>query len=558
MQAIYNIAEICAQKGIIDFILSPGSRCAPLTISIARHPSITVKTISDERSAAFIAIGVAQQSKNLVGLLCTSGSAAFNYAPAVAEAYYQQIPILILTADRPPEWIDQLDGQTIRQNNIFGSHVKQSFSLPSNYNHSDEIWHIERIISEAINLSQEFPKGPVHINIPLREPLYPVSTDINFNKEVKIISHMEAEPMLLPYQWEILKEEFQKYSKILIVVGQSTFDQEFERLSKAFTEKYKIPLIADVISNLHEVGIHHQDIILSNNEESLLENLKPDLLISTGLSNISKNLKLFLRKNKPKAHWHIQQSGYVADPFQSLTKVISVKSNYFFKEAFHFFQSQDRDERFYYQWKSEEEKAKSKLNLLFNKSPFGEFEAIAEVLQALPNNSILHLANSMAVRYANIMGINKNVEVFANRGTSGIDGVISTAYGAALATDKIVSVITGDLAFFYDRNAFWNNYLPKNLRVILLNNHGGGIFRIIDGPNKQPELDEYFETHQPLNAAHLAEEFGIQYKLISTREELKIGLNEFLFPEQNIKILEIETDSKVNTNIFKEFKNLIK
>lgn len=154
MQPIFNIAEICARKGMRDMVLSPGSRCAPLTLAFVRHPDINTKTISDERSAAFIAIGIAQQTLLTTGLVCTSGSAAYNYAPAIAEAFYQQIPLLILTADRPPEWIDQLDGQTIKQESIYGKHVKASYSLPVDYSHPDSKWFIERTLSEAINLSQ--------------------------------------------------------------------------------------------------------------------------------------------------------------------------------------------------------------------------------------------------------------------------------------------------------------------------------------------------------------------------------------------------------------------
>ncbi len=189
LQPIFDIAELCALKGVTQAILCPGSRCAPLTLAFSRHNNFKVRSISDERSAAFIATGIAQQSRSPVVLVCTSGSAAYNFAPAVAEAFFQQIPLIIFTADRPKEWIDQYDGQTIRQENIFGVHVKKSFSLPEDYEHGDAIWYIHRSINEAINLSEEFPKGPVHINIPFREPLYPAKNEkVTFNKNLKVIS----------------------------------------------------------------------------------------------------------------------------------------------------------------------------------------------------------------------------------------------------------------------------------------------------------------------------------------------------------------------------------
>lgn len=171
-QAIYDIAEICAQHGIQNAVLCPGSRCAPLTLAFANHAAITCRTLSDERSAGFIGLGLAQQTHTPSVLVCTSGSAAYNFAPSVAEAFFQQIPLVVFTADRPAEWIDQWDGQTIRQENIFGGHVKRAYNLPSD-SHPDSVWHINRVVNEAIALAQTFPAGPVHINVPLREPLYP-------------------------------------------------------------------------------------------------------------------------------------------------------------------------------------------------------------------------------------------------------------------------------------------------------------------------------------------------------------------------------------------------
>ena len=188
LQPIYDIAELCAQKGVTQAVICPGSRCAPLTLALVRHGDITVRTFSDERSAAFIATGIAHETQAPALLLCTSGSAAYNFAPAIAEAYFQQLPLIVFTADRPKEWIDQHDGQTIRQPGIFGSHVKKSFTLPEDYGHPDAVWYLHRTVNEAINLANEEPKGPVHINVPLREPLYPVGSEkIAYSNNLKVI-----------------------------------------------------------------------------------------------------------------------------------------------------------------------------------------------------------------------------------------------------------------------------------------------------------------------------------------------------------------------------------
>jgi 2-succinyl-5-enolpyruvyl-6-hydroxy-3-cyclohexene-1-carboxylate synthase len=560
LQNIFNIAEICAQKEIRDIILSPGSRCAPLTLAFVRHPEIQTRTISDERSAAFIAIGISQQTKKTVGLVCTSGSAAYNYAPAVAEAYYQQIPLLILTADRPPEWIDQLDGQTIRQDGIYGKHVKKSYTLPVDHSHEDAKWEIERIVSEAINLTQEYPCGPVHINVPLREPLYP-SSEIKFEKNIKTISRIEEEKILSDNTWEELLKEYKGYSKVMIVAGQSDHDESLATLLNSFAIKNNVPVVGDIISNVSKENIINlHDVILSKKDEALHKNLAHDLFITFGKSVISKNLKLFLRKQKTK-HWHIQSAGYTSDTFQSLTKIIPVKPAYFFTQLYKKTNTHSQDKSYKELWLKEEKSAKEILKNFFNrKNSFNEFKAINEIIKNSPDHSILHLANSMPVRYANYIGLPEDktgIEVFANRGTSGIDGVISTAVGAALSTDKIVTVITGDMAFFYDRNALWNNYLPSNLRIVILNNHGGGIFRIIDGPNRQPELDEYFETKQMLLAGNTAKDHNLEYSFCKDEKSLESALKNFFSASSRSKIMEIETDSKTNTEVFQNFKKSI-
>lgn len=568
LQPIVNIAEICAQKGIKNFVLSPGSRCAPLTIALVRHPAIKTYTISDERSAAFIGLGIAQQTKNLVGLVCTSGSAGLNYFPAVAEAYYQEIPLLILTADRPPEWLNQQDGQTLHQYEVYGKHVKGSFQLTADYTHADSVWFIERTINEAINLANAFPQGPVHVNVPIREPFYPnINENVSFDKHVKIIENITSTKILSQEIWQTLTKLWEQFDKKLIVVGQHDFDPTLLKALKNLQESVKIPVIGDVLANIYPLptSIGGHDVFLMGKNEVLKQNLQPDLLITCGKSILSKNLKNFLRNSKPQQHWHIQMEGNVADSFQTLTHILPVKSNYFFQQILEEINLKNEiinEAQIDYcnLWRKEEGKAKQYLQQFFNPSSseiFSEFEAVKIVLDQLPESSILHLANSMPVRYANMIGLEKekNIEIFANRGTSGIDGSTSTAMGAALMTEKIVTLITGDVAFFYDNNAFWHNYLPKNLRIILLNNHGGGIFRILEGSGSQPELAEYFETSQKLTAENLAKSHGMSYFKVEDALSLQNTLNHFFEQKDQPQLLEITTESIKNTEIFKKFKS---
>lgn len=553
LQPILDLVSLCAQKGVHEAVLSPGSRCAPITLAFARHPDIHSRTISDERAAAFIALGMAQQLEKPVVLVCTSGSAAYNYAPAIAEAYFQQVPLLVITADRPAEWIDQWDGQTIRQREIFGKHVKRSFDFPDEYSHSDKVWHANRIANEAINLACQFPAGPVHINIPLREPFYPEADEtFDFSKPVRCIEHTQGINLLSDEQKRRFTEEIKAYQKILIVPGQQRPNENIQEALNLLSRHAGAVVVTDSISNMQsEETINFHDQFIAYPE--IQDQLAPDLIISFGKSIISKNLKLFLRKSKA-AHWQIQPAGDYPDTYQSMTKSIACQPLAFLQ----FLKAHARTDLDYIQtWKHWDNKVAQYLPELLQASEFGEYKALASCLKKIPASSKLHLANSMAVRYVNFLG-QRAQEIVANRGTSGIDGSNSTAVGCALTTKEPVTLVTGDLAFFYDRNAFWHNYSTANLRIILLNNHAGGIFRLIDGPSKQPELEEYFETKQNLDAASLAKEFGFQYHLAVDENSLEETLKDFYQKSTQTKILEIHSESVKNSEVLKTLKASLK
>ena len=555
LQPIFNLAEICARHGVEQVVLSPGSRCAPLTLAFARHPAIQVRTVTDERAAAFIGLGIALTTQRPVALVCTSGTAALNYAPAVAEAFYQNIPLLVLTADRPAEWIDQLDGQTIRQENIYGQHVKRSFSFPLDAPHPDAVLYGERLMSEALLLVQTYPAGPVHVNIPLREPFYPQPDEpITYQPQIKIIEEVTNQFGLTSQQAMALQEQLSKYRRILIVAGQQPYQPDLQAALQNFARQTGAVIVADIISNQQGLteAIRHHDVFLNGKTTLAGAELQPDLLITFGLSNISKNLKLFLRAFPPRAHWHLQPAGAVADPFQSLTRIIRCKPEAFFAAIL---PAAAHENIPYPQiWQAQEKLATHYLQDFLASGPFNEFAAFAGILNQLPADSMLHVANSMAVRYANIIGLKpgQRISVFANRGTSGIDGCTSTAVGTALSTSKITTLITGDLAFFYDRNGLWHNYLPANLRIVLLNNHAGGIFRLIDGPRQQPELAEFFETHQALDARQTAQDFKMQYFSCNNQTELDQALPAFW--AGGTGILEVFTDTQVNAAFFDQYR----
>ncbi|MBL7850726.1 MAG: 2-succinyl-5-enolpyruvyl-6-hydroxy-3-cyclohexene-1-carboxylic-acid synthase [Cyclobacteriaceae bacterium] len=558
--ALHQLADLCAAKGIEHVILCPGSRSAPLSLAFLRSGKFSCYTFSDERSAAFIGLGLAQQSGRPVVLVCTSGSAAYNFAPAIAEAYYQRVPVLVITADRPKEWIDQLDGQTIRQTKIFGEHVKRFAELPADFVHPDAEWFANRIGNELINLAQTFPQGPVHLNVPLREPLYPsVNEKAATGTPPRTITVSTHRPTLEESEWSNLLRTINQSRKILVVPGQMMpGDRLFNSLSN-FLGTHRWPVAGDILSNLHGLPgfAGHADTFLGQMPDKLKHNLKPDLLITFGNSLVAKNLKLFLRNFSPQAHWHLQPDGEAADTFKNLTRTIAVDPDYFFDELHRRVPDQQVSHRVYAEeWLQHDAQARTAVDTFFTAQDQGEFSLVYSLLRNLPDRCNLHLANSMSVRYANHVGLldnQRSIRVFSNRGTSGIDGCTSTSVGHALASPTPNILITGDQAFFYDRNAFWNNYPLPNLMVVVLNNHGGIIFNLIDGPSSLPEAEEFFITRQPLRAKALAQEFGYTYT-----EGMNPGWKDFFQPGGDVKIHELESSQSQNKSIFEAFRKHIK
>jgi 2-succinyl-5-enolpyruvyl-6-hydroxy-3-cyclohexene-1-carboxylate synthase len=576
-QSIYDLVETCSKKGVLHAVLCPGSRSAPLTLAFANHPNIKCFVVPDERSAAFVALGISQSTKLPVALVCTSGSAAYNFAPAVAEAFFSHVPLLVFTADRPPEMIDQMDGQTIRQKNLYGAHVKKYFELPVDENKTNA-WFVNRTINEAINMATSNGSGPVHINVPFREPFYPQANEAIVFNEGRIIEQITASRQLSAEQVAQLKTKWKSFKKILVVVGQSHYDLKVIAALQSLMKKIQIPIVGELLTNLHPVPnvIQHAELFLGQSPDELKETLRPELLITFGNSVLSKNVKLFLRKYPATQHWHIQPEGDYADTFQHLTTVLRCSPEFFFEhipatEAKETFRNQKQN-NYYQLWQAEEHRAIQAKLKYCGEVLGGEFNFVRTVMEHLPSRCNLHLANSMSVRYANLVSLSakqKGIHVFSNRGTSGIDGCTSTAVGHCLANEIPNILITGDMALLYDRNAFWHNYPIPNLRVAVLNNHGGIIFKMIDGPAGRHEVDEYFVTHQALTAKPLAHEFGMDYDLIhnskfkiaeseSGLKKWKNSIKHFFEFDGKPKILELESHQTKTVEEFNTLKTIMK
>lgn len=551
--AVRDLVEICSIKGIKHVIVAPGSRNAPLTISFNRHPKFTCHSIVDERCAAFFAMGLAQQLKEPVAICCTSGTAVLNFASAIAEAFYQKIPLLILTADRPPEWIGQMDGQTIKQSGIFSNYIKKSFDLPVDTGHADDRWYTQRIVSEAIESTLYPEAGPVHINLPFREPLYEV-TDYSNEPIPKVFATTKTLLELPISEIEKLQSSWSKYSKILIVTG---LLQPNDLLNKALDQLGKqnnVAILTETTSNVFGENFNRSiDRLIVAIEDEGTSLYQPELLITLGGPVVSKKIKAFLRKNKPQEHWHINASNDYVDTFQGLTNIIPLSPE---KILPHLIDGKANNSSYRESWLEKDHKLQGIFNSFLNDTEFCDLKAFELILDQIPNESVVQLANSTAVRYSNLFDqpSHKKLKCFSNRGTSGIDGTISTAVGSAKAKNELTTVISGDLSFFYDSNALWISPFPQNLKIIVINNKGGSIFRIIDGPAQLEELEPFFEVKHDLNAAYIAKTFGIDYYFCNEETKLKEHLNTVYNEKINsASLLEISTDNELNPEILKRY-----
>jgi 2-succinyl-5-enolpyruvyl-6-hydroxy-3-cyclohexene-1-carboxylate synthase len=564
LQPLTDLAEICYAHGMRHVVISPGSRSAALTLAFARHDGFKKHVVMDERSAGFIALGMAQQLNAPVVLICTSGSAAYNYAPAVAEAFFQQISLLILTADRPSEWIHQLDGQTIYQADIYGKHVKKSFTFPSDYTHQDARWMINRTANEAAILTESKPFGPVHINVPVREPFYPSEGErISVSQEVRVVRKTESEATLSVETWHDLLNAWDDFDRILIAGGQHRNSERLNNSLAKISEELDIPVLGDSLANQkgYPDFLTYQDVFLPH---ANTDNLRPDLLITYGLSFISKAFKQFLQKNPAIQHWHISEDSHLVDTFYSVTRQIPVSAEYFFENLFEkidyqlFVQGADPENDSSYKalWRQCDSKAGAILGqYLNNLSVLNDLTSVNLLINSIPDGAQLHIANSMPIRYVNALGNRvSKVEIFANRGTSGIDGCVSTAIGAAMITDQPVFLLVGDVAFLYDRNGLLIQSLPDNLKIVVLNNSGGNIFRMIDGPATLPELENYFETRHTFTAKRTSEDSHIAYFEADNMESLEDALTAFLQTDK-ISLLEVFTDPIENAKAWKGLKS---
>ncbi|MCB0447171.1 MAG: 2-succinyl-5-enolpyruvyl-6-hydroxy-3-cyclohexene-1-carboxylate synthase, partial [Gelidibacter sp.] len=490
-----TVIQLFKAKNVSQIVISPGSRNAPLTVGFTNDPFFKCYSIVDERCAAFFALGIAQQIKQPVAVLCTSGSALLNYYPAISEAFYSDIPLIVLSADRPKHLIGIGDGQTINQKDVFENHILHSANLKLDLKDEHKIpekeelpilksieGKLERFLGfqqgiqayneEEINIAinkARLKKGPVHINVPFDEPLYETTTKLEVKPKV---TELEIKRRKFEnFELESCVNDWNDATKKMILVGANPPNDIEQRWLDDLALDDSVLVLTETTSNIHHIDFFPSiDKLIAPLTDDQLKQLQPDILITLGGLIVSKKVKAFLRAYQPKQHWHVDENKAL-NTFFCLEKHIEVTPNQFFTEfsprITHFVKSEYRPFWDDIKWKRNLKHAEYLKN-----APFTDLKVFDTVLKSIPEHSILQLGNSSAIRYTQLFDLLQSIEVFCNRGTSGIDGCTSTAIGCAVSSKKQTVFITGDLSFFYDSNALWNNYIPNNFRIIIVNNQG--------------------------------------------------------------------------------------
>ena len=551
-QGIKNIPEICFRQGVRKVIIAPGSRNAPLIFAFTAQTELECLSITDERSAAYFALGIALQTGEPVALVCTSGTAVLNFAPAIAEAYYQNLPLLVFTADRPAEMIDQADGQTLRQIDIYSNYIKASFDLPVDSSLEADLQFSDRQVSHAIDLAVSYPPGPVQMNVPMREPIYSALPDTHSHP--KIIKTMAAEISLSSQSLDNLQQVWTTaFEKKMVVFGVYSKNKDLNALANRLANEPDVVVIAENLTNISgDKIITRPESFFSSLSSEEKASYKPDLLITIGHSSICKQLKLFLRDNKPLIQWQLETSLPYIDTFRSLTTIIPGSAVEILNKMPFGKTPSDYSKVF----QAQNKQITKRHDAFVANAPLSDMSTVTNLLKLAPENMTLHLANSTSIRWTQLFPTREDLNYFCNRGTSGIDGSLSTAAGFAYASKQPTVFLTGDLSFIYDSNGLWNNYIGDNLKIIVLNNNGGNIFNFIGDKQLMEKSLDFFTTPHKVNIKSLVEAYGLKY-IACRKDSEQVETMTELFTSNRASVLEIFTDAELNTKNYKGyFKNI--
>ena len=550
---IQMMVNHCKGYGISHIVFSPGSRNAPFAIAFDNDSFFETHIIHDERVAGFYAIGIAQTIDKPVALCCTSGSAIVNYYPAITEAFFRKIPLLVLSADRPKHLINKGHGQTIMQDGIFGKHVNHAVSFEDVKR--EDVKKLKYPETSQKYLSSLFAeaKTPIHYNVHLNEPLYETC---GLSETYPVPSNEDLQSKHFEVDHDFLLKLESK--KIIVLCGQNSAAPGLNTAIKNFNDNTNVLVLNENTSGLYdEKFINCIDRTLNSISAEKEQEFRPDVLITIGDAIVSKKIKTFFINNQPEFHLAINHSEIGIDTYECLDLQLKIDSTTVFK-AINNSELKRNTINFESKWKMIDLNAKDRLPHFFetekSKTDIQVFNAINHCLL---ENTVLHMANSSIVRYMQLFDPVKSINYQSNRGTSGIDGSMSTAVGSAMASpDKNHLFITGDISFIYDSNAMWISPFPKNLKIIIIDNQGGGIFRIIDGSSSSNQLKTFFEAQHNTNTKKIAEGFGFSVIEENNLNKFETTINDFI-QDMNHQFLIFRTDTYENPLALKRFFNFI-
>lgn len=557
------LADLCVKHGVRKVVFSPGSRLAPIYIAFSQIPEVECIVIPDERVAGYFALGMAQQLNELVAVVCTSGTAVFNLAPSFNEAFHQKVRMIYITADRPEGAAYLRENQAVEQHNPFGMLPIQTFCVHGEKDDEESFTHLVDDFETENRYSIRY-NYPFHINVHLDDPLYEMTNEPLVQASG---SHVKDEEQFDEEDYTLLnlpkmQKEFSSLQRKMIVVGMYQPTPEISRRLTQLSHRKDIIIVRETTSNLSlKNSISNAETTFNVMDDDIADAFCPELVVRLGGRISSKKLNSYLKGHGVKT-WEVLNS---ALQIKTWGRLNMEKQQHFRCPDVEMLDillgaKEIEDSSYRDGWMNLSTMARKQTDDFLSSAPFSDLKVFETIITSFPNDANIQYGNSTPIRYSNYFRHQTpGLSIHANRGTSGIDGCLSTAAGAAYVNGKITISIVGDISFFYDSNALWNNYLSPHLRIIMINNSGGNIFRLIDGPSTLKNFEQFFETRHNLTAQHIAAHHDLPYYYCDNQTDLEKILKTF-YETRGGKpaILEIKTDAEISASVHKNYFNYLK
>lgn len=548
------LVSLLVKHGVRHVVISPGSRNAPLVVALAQCDAIEKTVVIDERSAAFIALGKASIVDGAVALVCTSGTAVLNYAPAIAEAYYRKLPLVVVSADRPMEWIDQDDSQTLRQYEALSHYVKRSYNIPSRCDNDTSRWYVNRVVNDAMLCALSGRRAPVHINLQLDEPLNVRKPAEATYWTERFIGLVAPGRILTDSELTHLVERLSSPNKVLVIGGFHKPDALLNESLGRLAMMPNVTVLCESIANIHNrLFIDSIDSTLSILDDEGKRSLTPDVVITFGGALVSRFVKQYLRNYRVGEHWHVGMTDNTIDCFQSLTLRIDMEAGSFFAQIADAMRESVDDSDYSARWHEVAREARLLHDKYVSSIPWSDMSAMSAIMSMLPHDCNLQLSNGTSIRYAQLFSSRDIRRSDCNRGVSGIDGCTSTAIGASTVYDGVTVLITGDMSAQYDIGALTVDCIPPRFKMIVMCNGGGGIFRFISSTSNQPELEEYFVVKRHFPLRQMAEAYGFRYFEADSVESLRCNFQNFMEVSDRPSIMAVHTPAEESAEVLRGY-----